>query len=306
MGKKYSTHTIYTCSLINTYNENANVENILEKKISQSLDLLTIVMKNIHVNSKLSQKAHEKLQEFDRIRNYGTNGLPSIHEEYWSIEEVTILIIMIRTSTHKRYDSMRKTILEFIETGKVPTQKVLQPNLDWLLKAYECIGRLKYTKWSSEIKEDDLRIITPNPILEASINNMNNVEMEIKESNVLEDEFDSVIGQILSKCAYPELIRENKEGYDVQLIGVISDIIFELEKIDGSVPQMIALNESIKKLEKISEDIRFSFNTSKYYSDEYWGKVTKDMQEDKLIKEIEKVIKEKFQVELDTIKKNVF
>lgn len=276
----------------------------MEGTLIQSLELLSTIIKFIEEDKGLSKEAVTYLRRFSRITSFSGKDLPPTTDEYWSIEEITILIIMLRTSTHKRYNTMRTTVNKFMDNGKAPTKKVLKPNLDWLLEAYNCLGLLKYTNWSEKIDKDMLQITTRKPDIPMAMEYIKKIETAIVKSDCLEAELDSVIGQILAKCAYPEFVKENQIGYDVQLVEAISEVIYALERIDGVLPQMIAINESIKQLHKIKEDIGFSYNISKYYTDDYWEKVLSDTKDENTLRDIKRAITEKYQVELDTIRKN--
>lgn len=303
MSGGFSTFDLYNCTL-----EDKKVSSeflkLSENELIRSLNLLSTVIKVIEEDVCLSERAIKYLKKFDGIKSFNGRNLPPMADKHWNIEEITILIIMLRTATHKRYDSMRKTVRLYMGTGKVPTNKVLKLNLDWLLEAYKCLGLLKYNKWSEKINEDMLQITTWKSDIPKARENIKKVEIAIEKSGCLEEELDSVIGQILAKCAYPELINENRIGYDEQLVEAVSEVIFALERIEGALPQMIAINESIKQLRKIKEDIGFSYNISKVYADKYWENVLIKTQDEDAFKEIKKTITEKYQVEFDTIRKN--
>lgn len=303
MDERFSTHTLFNCSL-KDINKDSDVIEIMESRLKQSLRLLSTVIQFIIVDKNLSEEAIKYLGRFERIKSFNGKKLPPIAEKYWSIEEITLLIIMLRTITRKRYNSMEKTVKKFMTTGKPPTNKVLISNQEWLLEAYKCLGLLKHTKWSKKIDEELLMTTSRDISVRESLENIKKVELAIIKSGVLEGELDSVIGQILAKCAYPELLKENQKSYAVQLVEAVSEVIFALEKIKGVIPQTIAVNESIKQLRKLTEDIGFSYDISKYYTDSYWESVMDDVKNEDTLSVIKKMLTEKYAVELDTIEKN--
>lgn len=304
MEKKYPTNILFICAM-KDMGANSNVVGLMKSMLNQSLEFLSTVIKAITSDNSLSIQAKGYLNRFENINGFNGESLPSDSEEFWSLEEFTILIIMLRNSTHKRYDSMNKQAKSFLKTGKSPSQKVINANREWLLEAYKCLGVLKHYNWSEKIDEDLLPTLVGSDLnIKDARKNIQDIENSIKKSGVLDGEMDSGIGQILAKCAYPELLKANKTSSAAKLMDAIAEVIFALEKVEGVMPQEIAIIESIKKLNKLKEDIEFSFDTSKYYTETYWEHVMRDDENEAEISLIKKQLMEKFAVELDTIEKN--
>ncbi|MFK9091716.1 hypothetical protein [Bacillus salipaludis] len=304
MEKKYPTNILFICAM-KDMGANSNVVGLMKSMLNQSLKFLSTVINIISFDQNLSDEAKGYLNRFANIKEYNGKMPPLNSKEIWSIEEFTILIIMLRCITRKRYSSMNETILTYMESGESPSDKVIQENQKWLLEAYKCLGVLKHYNWSEKIDEDLLPTLVGSDLnIKDARKNIQDIEKSIKKSGVLDGEMDSGIGQILAKCAYPELLKTNKRSSAAKLMDAIAEVMASLEKIEGVLPQEIAIIESIKKLNKLKEDIEFSFDTSKYYTETYWEHVMGDDENEADLSLIKKQLMEKFAVELDTIEKN--
>lgn len=304
MEKKYPTNFLFICAM-KDMGANSNVVGLMKSMLKQSLKLLSTVINTISSDQNLSVEAKGYLNRFANIKEFNGKMPPLNSKDIWSIEEFTILIIMLRCITRKRYSSMNDTILTYMEKGESPSDKVIKENQKWLLEAYKCLGVLKHYNWSKKIDEDLLPTLVGSDLnIKDAKKNIQDIEKSIKMSGVLDGEIDPGIGQILAKCAYPELLKANKISSAAKLMDAIAEVIFALEKVEGGMPQEIAIIESIKKLNKLKEDIEFSFDTSKYYKETYWEHVMKDDENEAEISLIKKQLMEKFAVELDTIEKN--
>jgi hypothetical protein len=304
MEKKYPTNILFGCAL-KDIGKKSNVVDLMESRLKQSLEFLSTVINTITSDESLSIEAKGYLNSFENIKGFNGESLPLYSEEFWSLGEFTILIIMLRSITHKRYDSMNKKTQSFLKTGKSPSQKVIIANREWLLEAYKCLGVLKHYNWSEKIDEDLLLTLIESDLnIKDAKKNIQEIEATIKKSDVLDGEIDSGIGQILAKCAYPELLKVNRRSSATKLIDAIAEVIFAIEKVEGVMPQEIAIIESIKKLDKLKEDIEYSYDISKYYTETYWEHLMKDEQNEENLSLIKKKLTEKFAVELDTIEKN--
>ncbi|HDR7314290.1 hypothetical protein MXL46_19035 [Heyndrickxia sporothermodurans] len=303
MEKKYSTNILFGCS-IKDIKENSDAFSLMGSHLIQSLSLLSTVINIIFADESLSIEAKNHLDRFNNIKSF-KGELPTYSEELWSIEEFTILTIMLRSVSRKRYDSMKKTIESYMETDNPPSEKVIEANKKWLLEAYNCLGNLKYYQWSKNITKDWLLIFFKKNFDYEKIQlNIQEIETIIKKSGMLEGEFDSIIGQILAKCAYPELLKSNQKSLSIKLIDAIAEVMYALESIEGVQPQEIAIIQSIKALGKLKDDIEYNYNVSKYFTDTYWEQVMEKKQNEEVLSFIKETLTKKFAVELDTIEKN--
>ncbi|MGP4107935.1 hypothetical protein [Virgibacillus sp. L01] len=302
MEKKYSNHTLFNCAIKDFIADKEK----MQKGLQKSLELLSTVLKFINKEAANSNRGEtiKSLEKYKRINDY--NGeLPPFKAEHWTIEEMTLLIIMLRATKQKKYDSMKKTVEAFISKEKAPSQKVIDSNLDWLLEAYKCMGLLKHTTWSEKITKEMVQDTFGKKVTaQETLVNIREVETAIINSEVLDAELDSIIAQILVKCAYPELLVENKIGLSVQLVDAVSEMILAVESVNGVNNQRIVVNESIKHLQKLSGLINSGYDISKYYTDSYWENLMKEEQFGDKLNEIKKVVTKKYAVELDTIEKN--
>lgn len=305
MDVRFSNHTLFNCALVNISEENDVIE-LMESRLNQSVKLLQSVLNFIVEEANKNNRVNVVeaiITKYKRIIVFNKKLKP-LTEKYWNVDELSILIIMLRTITRKKYSAMETTVKKFIIKGKIPSSKVISSNQEWLLKAYKCLGVLSHTNWSNNIDINLVQITCGKKItVQETISNVQEAEFHIKQSGILDAELDSVTAQILSKCAYPELIVKNKEGLTIQLIDVISEMIFTLEGIKDSNSQEIALNETIKQIEKTTLDIKYNYDKSKYYKDEYWDGVMNDKEYEEDINYIKRLITEKYAVEIDTLNK---
>ncbi|WP_226528170.1 hypothetical protein [Metabacillus niabensis] len=304
MEKKYSTNILFSCTL-KDIGENSDAIDLMESRLNQCLTLLSTVINIITSNEGLSVEAKDYMNRFENIKRFNDQKLPLHSEEVWSIEEFTLLTIMLRSITRKRYSSMNNTILTYIGSDKPLSDKVTNANRQWLLEAYKCLGVLKHYKWSKDIDKDLQKTLFGSDFnFTERLLQIQEVESNIKKSDVLEGEIDSVIGQVLAKCAYPELLEENRRSSATKLIDTIAKVIYALEKVEGIMPQEIAIIESIKKISKLREDIEYNYDVSKYYTDKYWENVMDSEENEADLLKIKKQLTGEFSVEMDTIEKN--
>ncbi|ANU09405.1 hypothetical protein BBH88_03310 [Planococcus antarcticus DSM 14505] len=303
MEKTYSTHTLFNCYL-KDIKETGNVIDLSNAHLKQSLGLLSTVLNIFKTNGNQTSEAKTYLQNFERIERY-KGKLPKTMDDYWSIEEMTILIIMLSSNRRKRYNSMIKTIEKYNDKYIIPSEKVLKHNRDWLLEAYKCLGSLKHTDWTKEINKEILdQTFEGKMNVKDSHKNVMEVKAAIIKSRVLDAEMESEIGQILAHCAFPELLKESRETLVDQIVNELSKFLLALEKVEGDLPQNIAMNESIKKMRQLTEEIEYSYDVSKYYTDAYWEKPVTDDQGKETLLKIEKLLKKTYLGEIDILSKN--
>lgn len=303
MEKTYSTHTLFNCYLRDV-DESSTVIDVSSSKLKQSLELLSTVLNILKTQSNQTREAKVYLQNFERIESY-KGKLPKLMEDYWSIEEMTILIIMLRSYRRKRYNSMNKTIEMFINEDIIPTEKVLKHNRGWLLEAYKCLGSLRHTNWSEKVNEEILEQTSNRKMTSKdSYKNVMEVKVGIIESSVLDAELNSEISDILAHCAFPELLKESRKTLVDQIVNELSEFVLALEKVKGVLPQNIAMKESIKKMMQLREEIEHSYDVSKYYADTYWENLENNDRDKEILSQVEKMFKKKYQVELDVLSKN--
>ncbi|WP_142830253.1 hypothetical protein [Planococcus soli] len=303
MVKTYSTHTLFNCYLKDV-GESGNVFALSNANLEQSLGLLSTVLNTFKTMSNQTGEAKKYLQKFKRIERY-QGKLPNIMDDYWSIEEMALLIIMLSSTSRKRYSSMNTTVKKFIDKNKIPTEKVLKSNRDWLLEAYKCLGSLKHRNWVKEINEEILdQTLKGKMTIADSYENVMEVEVGIIELRVLDAELDSEISDILAHCAFPELLKESRKTLVDQIVNELGEFVLALEKVEGDLPQNIAMKESIKKMRQLREEIEHSYDVSKYYTDTYWENLENSDRDKEILSQVEKMFKKKYQVELDVLSKN--
>ncbi len=131
------------------------------------------------------------------------------------------------------------------------------------------------------------------------------LEKDIKESKVLDNDVNSVIGQILAFCAYPESFLKGRKESVRELVEVVSSIIYNLGAIENNrFVQDIAVKETVKKLKSIEKEIRISYRRDKYFTDEYWDDIEFKKPLNSL-EDIKKIVRDKYYIELENIENSI-
>lgn len=295
MTKKYSTLLLYGCVVDNFKEEQLTK---MHTALKNSLKLLSIVIKEINKTENLSEDAKKSMKEFNSIANYNENNLKILSDDIWSIEELTLLIIMMKTNRLKLYNAMSKATNTYLLEHNIPSLKIIRNYQDWLRDAYNYIYKIQFCNWTEDIDLDNLLQITEELKKAKHLRNqITEIEITIKEKEILKDKEDSIIGSILMKCAYPELLKIDQDSITNKMLSAFGEVVESIEKIESSNSQVIAINEFIKSLNKSKED-----TTSFYKESEL--KISNDIEIDKAVNFIIKKLKKNFSLELDSIEKN--
>lgn len=294
MEKKYSTTLLFGCDF-RSFNGNSNENK--ETVLRNSLELLSTVIKEISEDKNLSEDAKKRMEKFENIANYNKKKAKKSSDDIWNVEEFTILIIMMNTSYKKLYGAMNKVINQYL-SGQIsaPTEKRLEKSRVWLRKAYNCMYKIKFYDLSINI-DVDLLLQEAGSREEAGKIKKQLLEIQkiIIQSGILDGGEDSIIGTILSKCAYPELLKTNQNSIANEMLHTFGKVIQAIESVESSASQQIAINEVIKSLNKANEDINITYRKSKI-------EISEEQEEATLL--ALEFIKRSFSSELDSIEKN--
>lgn len=290
MQKKYSTELLFG----GTFKDSDEKK---ETILSNSLKLLSTVIKEINKDQNLSDDAKKSMEKFKNIANYDKKKINKSPGDIWNIEEFTILIIMMNTSSKKLYGAMNEVINQYLSGQLIaPTGKRIDKSRVWLKKAYNYMYKIKFKDLYRNVDEDSLLEETGSKEEAEKIKKkLLEVQKVIIQKRVLDDGEDSVIGTILAKCAYPELLKVNQNSIANEMLRSFGKVLQSIESIESSTSQQIAINEITKSLNKAIDDIDITYKKSKINISEEQDEATLLALE---------FIKRSFSSELDSIEKN--
>lgn len=302
--KKYTTYELFYAVTNKQFEELNGAKGQLE----QVLDLLKLAL--TYMDNYWKKKGYSIAQEprksLSKFSNIMKGNMPRVDKQHWTIDEVTLLLIMLNNYKPKRYGSMLTSLEDFLTENKPLNGKKIEKNRDWLFDAYKSLCNLKYKNWTEGFNVDELANLNGNKKSnKEKFNIVKKLEKDIKESKVLDNDVNSVIGQILAFCAYPESFLKGRKESVRELVEVVSSIIYNLEAIENNrFVQDIAVKETVKKLKSIEKEIRISYRRDKYFTDEYWDNIEFKKPLNSL-EDIKKIVRDKYYIELENIENSI-
>ncbi|WP_332236840.1 hypothetical protein [Sporolactobacillus sp. KGMB 08714] len=202
---------------------------------------------------------------------------------------------------------MGEALQNYKQNGESPTKKVINENRRWLHQALDVLFTVEHKNWHEDVSEGALGVLLTKKInREAIQKNIKEVQDNIQQSEILKSDTESVPAQIIARCAYPELIDQSKSSTTEELANLVKKIIEGLEKVHGDTVTTIAVNEVNKRLNIIVEDISFNYGKDKIFNEDFWrGLSNKPIKLKKKIN-VEKLLRERFQIEFEEIDKSTF
>jgi hypothetical protein len=302
--KKYTTYELFYAVTNKQFEELNGAKSQLE----QVLDLLKLAL--MYIDNYWKEKGYSIAQEprksLSKFSNIMKGNMPRVDKQHWTIDEVTLLLIMLNNYKPKRYGAMLTSLEDFLAKNKPLNEKRIEKNRDWLFDAYKSLCNLKYKNWTEGFNVDELANLNGNKKSnKEKFNIVKKLEKDIKESKVLDNDVNSVIGQILAFCAYPESFLKGRKESVRELVEVVSSIIYNLGAIENNrFVQDIAVKERVKKLKSIEKEIRISYRRDKYFTDEYWDNIEFKKPLNSL-EDIKKIVRDKYYIELENIENSI-
>lgn len=302
--KKYTTYELFYAVTNKQFEELNGAKSQLE----QVLALLKLAL--TYIDNYWKEKGYSIAQEprksLSKFSNIMKGNMPRVDKQHWTIDEVTLLLIMLNNYKPKRYGAMLTSLEDFLAKNEPLNGKRIEKNRDWLFDAYKSLCNLKYKNWTEGFNVDELANLNGNKKSnKEKFNIVKKLEKDIKESKVLDNDVNSVIGQILAFCAYPESFLKGRKESVRELVEVVSSIIYNLEAIENNrFVQDIAVKETVKKLKSIEKEIRISYRRDKYFTDEYWDNIEFKKPLNSL-EDIKKIVRDKYYIELENIENSI-
>jgi hypothetical protein len=302
--KKYTTYELFYAVTNKQFQE----LNVAKAQLEQALALLKLSL--TYMDNYWKEQGYSIAQEprksFHRFSNIMNGKVPRVDKQHWTIDEVTLLLIMLNNYKHKRYSAMLTALENFLKKNEALSEQRIEKNTDWLFDAYKNLCNLKYTNWTKKINIDNLADLNgKKESNREKFNRVKEIEKDIKESRILDNDVDSIIGQILAFCAHPESFLKGRKKNVEELLEAVSAVIYNLQAMEGdAVIQNIAVNETVKKLKNIAKDIKKNYRRSKYYTDNYWAsmELTETLSS---LEDIKKLVRDKYCIELENIENSI-